>query len=284
MMAEAAPESRASSVGSGEPGLVRLDHRDDGVAVITLDNGKVNALSVQLLMQLHAVALYLHENPPGAVVLTGGDRLFAAGADVSQFAKHDGGPFEIAPQERVAEIGGAFLRALNCVAEIPRPTIASISGFALGGGCELALACDFRIASTRARLGQPEILLGIIPGGGGTQRLSRLIGPARAKDLVFSGRQVDAGEALAMGLVDEVVEPADLEERTFARAAELAAGPSRAIGLAKEAIDRGLDSTLQEGLLIEQQLFVDVFGTDDASIGVRTFLEHGPGEAEFTGR
>jgi len=256
------------------PELVRVERRSDNVAVITLDNPKVNALSMALLRQLEDAALALTSEPPGAVVVTGGDRLFAAGADISEF----GGP------EEATRIGESFLRALNAVADIPRATIAAVSGVALGGGCELALACDFRVASTRARFGQPEILLGIIPGGGGTQRLARLVGPARAKDMIFTGRQVDADEALRIGLVDEVVEPDALFERAVERAAELARGPVTAQGLAKRAIDRGLDITLSGGLDLEQQLFVEVFTTDDARAGVASFLEHGPGKAEFTGR
>ena len=200
--------------------------------------------------------------------------MFAAGADISEFA----GPAEA----RV--IGDLFLRAFNAVADIPRATIAAVSGFALGGGCELALACDFRIASDRATFGQPEVLLGIIPGGGGTQRLARLIGPARAKDLIFSGRQVKAPEALAIGLVDEVVPHAEVHDRALARAAELARGAVVAQGLAKRAIDRGFDSKLGAGLDLEQQLFVEVFGTEDARIGVESFKAHGPGKAEFQGR
>src|SRR3954470_848033 len=256
------------------PLLVQTERRDDGVAVVRLDNPKVNALSMELLKQLEAAADTLTDDPPGAVVVTGGDRLFAAGADISEF----GGPDE------AARIGDLFLRALCAVADIPRATIAAISGAALGGGCELALACDFRIASTRAKFGQPEILLGIIPGGGGTQRLPRLIGPARAKDMIFSGRQVAAEEALRIGLVDEVVEPGALFDRAIERAAELASGAVVAQGLAKRAIDRGLDITLGGGLDLEQQLFVEVFTTDDAQAGVSSFLEHGPGKANFRGR
>ena len=156
--------------------LVLLERRPDGVAVVTLSNPKVNALSRALLAELQAVAEDLTANPPGAVVVTGGDRLFAAGAEISEFWGGDA----VIGRDEVLELGGGFLRALNAVAAIPRITIASISGFALGGGCELALACDLRVASEKAKLGQPEVLLGIIPGGGGTQRLARLVGPARA--------------------------------------------------------------------------------------------------------
>ncbi len=254
--------------------IVALQRREDDVAVLTLDHPKVNALSSEVLRQLLGVAQALTDDPPGAVVVTGGPKVFAAGADIDEFAGPD--------EARV--IGDLFLRALNAVADIPRATIAAVSGFALGGGCELALACDFRIASERATFGQPEILLGIIPGGGGTQRLARLVGPARAKDMIFSGRQVRAPEALAMGLVDEVVPHADVLERALERAAELARGAVVAQGLAKRAIDSGLDGALSAGLDLEQQLFVEVFATEDAHSGVESFKAHGPGKATFQGR
>lgn len=254
--------------------LVHLDRRDDGVAVIRLDNGKVNSLSKALLRELRAVIAELEADLPGAVVVTGNDRMFAAGADISEFA----GPDE------AREVGGAFLDALNALADLPRATVAAITGYALGGGCELALACDFRFASDTARLGQPEILLGIIPGGGGTQRLARLIGPARAKDLIFTGRQVPAEEALAIGLVDRVVPREELLDAAVGYAAELARGAVVAQGLAKRAIDRGLDITLDGGLQLEQQLFVEVFTTEDSQLGVASFREHGPGKATFVGR
>jgi enoyl-CoA hydratase/carnithine racemase len=248
--------------------LVHVDRRDDGVALVTLDNPKVNALSRELLRQLDAAAGGLAADPPGAVVVTGGDRIFAAGADIAEF----GGP------EEARAVGGGFRRALDAVAAIPRCVIAAISGFALGGGCELALACDLRIASERAKLGQPEILLGIIPGGGATQRLARLVGPAKAKDLVLTGRQVAADEALRIGLIDEVVPPDELHPRA------LALGAVVAQELAKRAIDRGLEGPLDAGLALEQDLFAEVFATEDAGIGVASFLEHGPGKATFVGR
>jgi len=251
--------------------LVHLERRADGVALVRLDNPKVNALSSALLAEIEAVATDLTAEPPGAVVVTGGDRLFAAGADISEF----GGPDEAGP------IGAGFRRALDAVAAIPRMVIAAVSGYALGGGCELALACDLRICSERAVFGQPEVLLGIIPGGGGTQRLARLVGPAKAKDLILGGRQVNAAEALAMGLVDEVVAPDELHDRALALAAQYAAGAVEAQAIAKRAIDEGLEGTLADGLALEQQLFADSFGTDDAAIGVKSFLEHGPGQAAF---
>jgi enoyl-CoA hydratase/carnithine racemase len=254
--------------------LVLLDRRDDGVAVVTLNNPKVNALSQELLADLLSVAHQLTENPPGAVVVTGGERLFAAGADISQF----GG---VAEAER---IGLGFHTALDAVAAIPRFVIAAVSGYALGGGCELTLACDYRVASERAVFGQPEILLGIIPGGGGTQRLARLIGASRAKEMIVTGRQVKADEAFRIGLADEVVAPEQLHERAFALAAEVARGAVAAQALAKRAIDDGLGGPLADGLAVERRLFTDVFGTDDSQIGVRSFLADGPGKATFTGR
>jgi enoyl-CoA hydratase len=254
--------------------LVHLERRDDGVALVTLDHPKVNSLSSTLLRRLLDIARDLTEHPPGAVVVTGSDRIFAAGAEISEF----GGPSE------ADEIGGLFVETLGALAAIPRMVVAAVHGYALGGGCELALACDLRIASTRAKFGQPEILLGIIPGGGGTQRLARLVGPARAKDLVLTGRQVGAEEALAMGLVDRVVEPDELLPTALAYAAELAKGPLAAHALAKQAIDQGLETTLDEGMAIEHRAFVEVFRTEDSQSGVRSFLEHGPGQATFRGR
>ncbi|HTN79024.1 MAG TPA: enoyl-CoA hydratase-related protein [Acidimicrobiales bacterium] len=256
-----------------EPTLVRVERRDDGVAVVTLDNPKLNFLSSALLAQLKTVAEGLHADPPGAVVVTGGDRVFAAGADISEF----GGPHE------AAVIGGHFVSTLDALASIPRMVIAAVSGYALGGGCEVALACDIRIVSTSAKFGQPEILLGIIPGGGGTQRLARLVGPSRAKDIIMSGRQVDAQEALRIGLADEVVAPEDLHDRALARAAEFSQGAVAAQGLAKCAIDGGLELSLADGLQLEQESFVEVFRTEDSQIGVRSFRENGPGKATFTG-
>ena len=254
--------------------LVLVERRDDGVALVTLNNPKVNALSQAVLARLFDVAADLTANPPGAVVITGGDRLFAAGADISEF----GGPDE------ADRIGAGFHRALDAVAAIPRFVIAAVSGYALGGGCELALACDYRIAGERAVFGQPEILLGIVPGGGGTQRLPRLVGPSRAKELMITGRQVKADEALRIGLADEVVPNEELLDRALAVAAEVARGALVAQALVKKAVDDGLSTDLADGLLIERRLFVESFRSDDSRIGVRSFLANGPGKAEFTGR
>jgi enoyl-CoA hydratase/carnithine racemase len=254
--------------------LVHVERRNDGVAVLRLSNGKVNALSSELLRQLESAARALTDEPPGAVVVTGGDRIFAAGADIDEF----GG------QAEAETIGRGFFRALNAVADIPRVTIAAVAGAALGGGCELAMACDLRIASDKARFGQPEVLLGIIPGGGGTQRLPRLVGPARAKELLLSGRAVEAAEALQIGLVDRVAPAESLEAEALAWAGTFASGPVLAHALVKRAVDRGLDSPLVAGLELEQKLFVEAFGTDDARVGVASFRASGPGKATFSGR
>lgn len=254
--------------------LVTLERRDDGVAVIRLDNPRMNVLSSALLRQLHAVLVEMHDDLPGAVVVTGSERIFSAGADLNEFS----GP------EAAATTGAVFRETFDTLADFPRATIAAIRGFALGGGCELALSCDFRIAGDAARLGQPEILLGIIPGGGGTQRLPRLIGPAKAKDLILTGRQLRAPEALEIGLVDLVVPSDEVLVRALEMASKLASGPVVAQALAKRAIDRGLDITLDGGLDLEQQVFVESFRTEDAGIGIASFLAEGPGKARFTGR
>lgn len=253
--------------------LLELDRRDDGVAVITLCNGKVNALSSALLAEIKAAADELTADLPGAVMITGGDRIFAAGADISEF----GG------QQQARTVTDRFHAALDAIASLDRFVIATVSGYALGGGCELALACDYRIAGERAAFGQPEILLGIIPGGGGTQRLARLVGPSRAKELCLTGRQVKSDEAVRIGLADEAVE-GDPHERALALAAEVAKGALTAQALCKRTIDAGLSTSLADGLALERDAFVEVFGTDDATIGVASFLEHGPGKATFTGR
>ena len=253
--------------------VVLLERRDDGVAVITLNNGKVNALSSAVVAAIHRIADDLTANPPGAVVVTGGERIFAAGADISEFGGAD----------EAVGITGRIHAALDALAGVPRFVIAAVSGYALGGGCELALACDYRIASERAIFGQPEILLGTIPGGGGTQRLARQVGPSRAKEICITGRQVAADEALRIGLVDEVVPGDQLHDRALALAAECARGAVLSQALAKQAIDQGLSTSLSEGLRIEQEAFVESFRTNDSQIGVKSFLEHGPGKAEFTG-
>ncbi len=254
--------------------FVDVARGEDGVAVLRLDRPPANALSVAVLGEIAEAARGLTADPPGAVVVTGGDKIFAAGADIAEF----GGP------EEAARISGHFREAFDAVAEIPRMTIAAVAGYALGGGCELALACDIRVAADSAIFGQPEVLLGIIPGAGGTQRLTRLVGPARAKDVILSGRRIKAGEALNIGLCDRIFPAAVLQAEARAMALSFATGAVAAHALAKRAIDAAVDGSLADGISLEQELFVQVFETDDAKIGVKSFLENGPGKATFKGR
>jgi enoyl-CoA hydratase/carnithine racemase len=253
--------------------FVTVERRPDGVALVRLDRPKANALSATVLGQLYDAARSLHDDPPGAVVLWGGRLIFAAGADIVELEGAG-----------ARSTGANFTTALGALATVPRATIAAINGYALGGGLELALACDFRICAEDSKLGLPEVLLGVIPGGGGTQRLPRLIGPSRAKEMILTGRQVRAPEALAMGLVTRVVPPDEVLESALAWAGELARGPLVAHGLAKSAVDAGLEGTLADGLAIEQEAFAAVAHTEDAARGITSFVENGPGKATFVGR
>jgi enoyl-CoA hydratase len=257
-----------------EVGVVAVDRRPDGVALVTLERPKMNALSVAFLGRLHAAVEDLAADPPGSVVLWGGPRIFAAGADVGEFS-------EPGAARRIA---AAFHEVTGALAALPRVTIAAITGYALGGGLELALACDLRVVAGDARLGQPEILLGIVPGGGATQRLPRLVGVSRAKDLIYTGRQVRADEALRIGLADRVVARDRVLEEALSMAADLAAGPLVALAAAKRVIDDGLEQHLDDALALEVDAFVACADTEDARSGVTSFLEHGPGRARFVGR
>jgi len=256
--------------------FVRLE-ADGGVGTIRLDRPKMNALNAQVEEEIRAAAQEATADKDiRAVVVYGGERVFAAGADIKEMA-------DMSFTDMV-DRSGALQSAFTAVARIPKPVIAAITGYALGGGCELALCADFRVAGANAQLGQPEILLGVIPGAGGTQRLSRLVGPAKAKDLVFSGRFVGAAEALEIGLVDKVVENELVYEAALEWARSFVNGPAYALRAAKEAIDRGLEVDLESGLEIERLEFAGLFATADRSIGMRSFVEHGPGKAQFTGR
>jgi enoyl-CoA hydratase/carnithine racemase len=174
--------------------------------------------------------------------------------------------------------------SFTAVARIPKPVVAAVTGYALGGGCELALCADVRFAAEDAVLGQPEVLLGIIPGAGGTQRLTRLVGPSKAKDLIFTGRFVKADEALAIGLVDRVVPADQVYAEAVAWAQQFAGAAAFAVRAAKESIDRGIEVDLETGLEIERQQFAALFATEDRTIGMRSFVENGPGKANFEGR
>ncbi len=256
--------------------FVRLEVAD-GVGTIRLDRPKMNAISVQVQGELRAAAAEASERDDvKAVVVYGGERVFAAGNDVKEMA-------DLSYTEMVA-LSASVQSAVTAVARIPKPVVAAITGYALGGGCELALAADVRFAADNATLGQPEILLGIIPGAGGTQRLSRLVGPSKAKDIIFTGRFVKADEALAIGLVDRLVPPADVYDEAVAWARQFTGAASYAVRAAKEAIDRGLEVDLETGLEIERLQFAGVFATEDRTIGMSSFVENGPGKATFVGR
>jgi enoyl-CoA hydratase len=174
--------------------------------------------------------------------------------------------------------------SLGAVTTIEKPTIAAINGYALGGGLEIALGCDFRVLGETAKLGLPEIQLGVIPGGGGTQRLARLVGPAMAKNLLYTGRHVAAEEAARIGLAEEVVPVEQTLERAMQLAATLARGPAMALRAAKLSVDEGLDLPLDSGLALERSHFLALFGTEDRAIGMSSFRENGPGKASFVGR
>jgi len=250
---------------------------EEGVATIRLDRPKVNVLNVQLQTELLGYAREVTERDDvRAVVIYGGERAFAAGVDIKEMK-------DMSYADMVKRSGWMH-SVFRSVAQIPKPVAAAVTGFALGGGCELALCADVRIAADNAQLGQPEILLGIIPGAGGTQRLTRLVGPSKAKDLIFSGRFVKADEALAIGLVDKVVPAEDVYAEAVSWAKQFSNGPALALRAAKEAIDRGIEVDLETGLEIERQQFAALFATEDRAIGMESFIENGPGKAQFTGR
>jgi enoyl-CoA hydratase/carnithine racemase len=255
--------------------FVRLEV-SDGVGTIRLDRPKMNALDAQMQQEItEACAEADRREDVAAVVVYGGERVFAAGADIKEMAAMS--YQEIA---RHAHLLQAFTRSL---AGIGKPTVSAITGFALGGGCEVALATDVRFAADNAKLGQPEILLGIIPGAGGTQRLSRLVGPAKAKELIYTGRFIDAQEALAIGLVDQL-HPADqVYDKAAEWASQFVGGPALALRAAKNAVDRGLEVDLQTGLDIERTEFAALWATDDQTAGMSSFIENGPGKAIFSG-
>ena len=256
--------------------FVRLEVAD-GVGTIRLDRPKMNALNVQVQEEIRAAATEAAERDDvKAVVVYGGEKVFAAGADIK----------EMADMQYVDMVrrSGALQSSFTAVARIPKPVVAAVTGYALGGGCELALCADVRFAAEDAVLGQPEILLGIIPGAGGTQRLTRLVGPSKAKDIIFTGRFVKAEEALAIGLVDRVLPADQVYAEAHALGGRFSNAASYALRAAKESIDRGSETDLETGLEIERQQFAALFATEDRDIGMRSFVEDGPGKARFVGR
>ncbi|MFF1768636.1 enoyl-CoA hydratase/isomerase family protein [Streptomyces sp. NPDC058249] len=246
----------------------------EGVGTIRLDRPPMNALDVATQDRLKELAEEATRRADvRAVVLYGGEKVFAAGADIKEMQAMDHAAMVVRSR--------ALQDSFTAVARIPKPVVAAVTGYALGGGCELVLCADYRIAADNAKLGQPEILLGLIPGAGGTQRLSRLIGPSKAKDLIFTGRMVKADEALTLGLVDRVVPADEVYTAAHAWAAKLAQGPAIALRAAKESIDAGLETDIETGLAIERNWFAGLFATEDRERGMRSFVEEGPGKAKF---
>jgi enoyl-CoA hydratase/carnithine racemase len=250
---------------------------DEGIGTIRWERPPLNALNRQLQDELREAAQEVTERREiAAVVLYGGEKVFAAGADIKEMK-------DLSYAEMLARVD-RLQSAVTALAEIPKPVVAAITGYALGGGFEVALAADFRVCGSDAKVGQPEIQLGIIPGAGGTQRLARLIGPSRAKDVIFTGRFVEADEALRLGMVDEVVAPAEVYAAAKRRVRGYVGGPAVALRAAKTAIDVGLQLDLASGLRLESQVFASLFATEDRAIGMESFVENGPGKAAFVGR
>ena len=250
---------------------------DGGVGTIRLDRPPMNAFSAQVQEELKAAAEEAARRADvRAVIVYGGEKVFAAGADVKEMSAMTYAEMSV----RARRLSACF----GAMSEIPKPTVAAITGYALGGGMEVALGCDRRICGDNAKMGQPEILLGIIPGGGGTQRLARLVGAPKAKDIIFTGRMIKADEALAIGLVDQVVAPDDVYAAARSWAEQFVNGPAAALAAAKKAIDGGLDTDLRTGLDLEAEMFAALFATEDGREGMKSFVENGPGKAQFTGR
>lgn len=250
--------------------------KDNGVATVLISRPEaLNALNSDVLEELEC-AVYELENDAdvNVVVLSGDGKAFVAGADISEMAG-----MQAMRAEEFARLGQA---AFDAIENMSKPVIAAINGFALGGGCELALACDIRIASAKAKLGQPEVGLGVTPGFGGTQRLPRIVGRAKAKELIFTGKVIKADEALTIGLVNSVVEPEQLMEVALEMAREIASKGQVSVRLSKDMIDRGIETDLNTGLKYEAKGFGLCFTTEDQKEGMSAFLEKR--KADFKGR
>lgn len=250
------------------------EHREGTTAVLTINRPQaLNALNTSVLRQLdEAVARAADDAAVRVLVLTGAGKAFVAGADIAEMATLD--PI----QARAFSAFGA--RVFRTLELLDKPVIAAVNGFALGGGCELAMAADIRLASEKAKFGQPEVGLGIIPGFSGTQRLARLVGVAKAKELIYSGKIIPAAEAAAIGLVNQLYEPEELLPAALELAAQIAAQSPAAVALAKTAIGRGVDLDIETGIELENDLFALCFAGPDQQEGMAAFREKRP--AVFT--
>ena len=256
------------------PELVHLEV-DDGVGIVRLDRPPANAISLQLSTELvEALEEAGSRDDVGALVLWGGPKLFAAGADIKEMV--DDGPDEI--REQVTKLGDAC----ELLEVTPKISIAAITGFALGGGFELSLACDLRYAADDCTLGQPEVKLGVIPGAGGTQRITWLAGAGVARDLTYTGRQIEAEEAKTLGLVERVLPSEQVFEAAVQDARVFAQGPRMALAAAKEAIQAAVRTPGPASIAREKELFIGLFGSDDQREGMRAFIEKR--SPEFRGR
>lgn len=251
--------------------------RVENVGIIRLDRPKVNALNPQLSRELLEVATEVEGRTEiRAVVLWGGPKIFAAGADIADFPTDEG---HRDPSNMVDDLVAALFKIEN----LPQITCSAVNGFALGGGCEVSMSTDFRVCGESARFGQPEILLGIIPGGGGTQRLTRLVGVTKSKEISYSGRMVSAQEALEIGLVSSVHPDDDVLDAAVDLLTPYASGPAALVNC-KRAIMDGLHLNLDEAIAVEKREFIAAFQSDDSIIGIKSFLANGPGKASFTGK
>ena len=250
----------------------------DAVATMTLNRPPMNPMSVQLFWEIGQCARELSaDDAVRAVVITGGEKVFSAGADITELIQ--AGPIDVVKSVRTVQAN------FCAVEDIPKPTIAAINGFAVGGGCELSICCDFRFVHEGALIGQPEMLLGVIPGAGGCNRLPRLVGPAWAKEIIYSGKIYTAQQCLDMGLVQKIVTGEDsVIEVAQKIAARYAKGPAVALAMAKHVINKGMECSMEEGLIMEAQGIALCFASEDQKIGMRTFLDEGPGKAKFVGK
>lgn len=245
---------------------IKIEHPEEGICVLIIDNpAALNALNTDILNELDAAIKEIAaDGNINVLILTGAGRAFVAGADISEMAGKTA-----MEGRRFGELGARVFRSLELM---PQPVIAAVNGFALGGGCELAMACDIRIASAKAKFGQPEVGLGIIPGFSGTQRLPRLVGPGKARELIYTADVIKADEAMRIGLVEKVVEPEALMDEALVMARKIASKAQLAVRLAKDAINRGMQTDIDTAIALENDLFGLCFSTADQKEGMRAFL------------